>query len=216
MNILRTVKCSVCKRKLEAKQMMRTGLSWWCSSECGTKLAMKLLKIKRDSYARVKKKENAAQKKAFNENDLKWQHNRTKITFNRVRVKQEKLWFLSRKINPFCISCKKENMDWACGHFKTTGSQGNLRYDEKNTYLQCNRYCNMGLSGNINGNKNTVGYTEGIKDRFGADKGNRIIRYCTNRTEVKKWTCEEVQAIREEYLLKEKKLNEELSKYEKI
>ena len=83
-------------------------------------------------------------------------------------------------------------MDWACGHFKTVSAQGNLRYDPINTYLQCNRYCNMGLSGNIEGNKNTHGYKKGLLKRFGEEEGLGIIEYCETHTEVKKWQCDEL------------------------
>ena len=104
-------------------------------------------------------------------------------------------------------------MDWACGHYKTVGSQGNLRFDEVNTYLQCNMYCNKNLSGNVSGNKNTIGYTKGIIHRFGEERGSEIIEYCETNTQTKIWTCEEVEAIRMDYLAKEKLLKIELQGY---
>ena len=95
-------------------------------------------------------------------------------------------------------------MDWCCGHFKTRGSQGNLRYDEKNTYLQCNKFCNMSLSGNINGNKTTRGYISGLFERFG-DGANSIIEYCETNTQTKKWTGQELEQMRKEFNLEIKK-----------
>ena len=99
-------------------------------------------------------------------------------------------------------------MDWCCGHFKTRGSQRELAYDEKNTYLQCNRYCNKGLSGNINGNKTTRGYLQGLRDRFGEREAQGIIEYCEQKR-VKKWTCEELIEMR-------KKFNAEIRRLEKL
>ena len=86
-------------------------------------------------------------------------------------------------------------MDWCCGHLKTVASQGWLRYDETNTYLQCNRYCNKALSGNISGNKKTRGYLVGLEERFGEVRALKIINYCeTDR--VRSWSCEELSEMR--------------------
>ncbi|HHZ71388.1 MAG TPA: hypothetical protein EYN54_14170 [Methylococcaceae bacterium] len=145
-------------------------------------------------------------KKTFRLSDTKLQHDLTQPVFNKLRVLQEKKWFTDRGLEPQCISCGKENMDWCCGHFKSRGAQGNLRYDEKNTYLQCNRYCNMALSGNIAGNKTTRGYAAGLLVRFG-EASKDIIEYCESSTAVKKWTGEELQAMRKEFNLQIKELN---------
>ena len=87
-------------------------------------------------------------------------------------------------------------MDFCCGHLKSRGAQGNLRYDVNNTFLQCNRYCNMALSGNIEGNKNTRGYKVGLVERFGEEEAKRILDYCEGNTQVKKWTGSELQELR--------------------
>lgn len=132
----------------------------------------------------------------FNRNDIPWQHKQTQPAFNRMRVLEELKWFSDRGLNPTCISCGKENMDWCCGHLKTVGAQSNLRYDRKNTKLQCNRYCNMGLSGNIDGNKTTRGYKQGLLERFGKEEGQSIIDYCETNTAPHKWTCDELESMR--------------------
>ena len=87
-------------------------------------------------------------------------------------------------------------MDWCCGHYKTVGAQGVLRYDPKNTMLQCNRYCNMGLSGNISGTKTTIGYTKGLAHRLGDDEALWVLDYLGVTTETKKWTPDELELIR--------------------
>lgn len=150
-------------------------------------------------------KVHAVKKKAFKLSDTKLQHDLTQKSFNKLRVLQEKKWFKDNNQAPTCISCGKENMDWCCGHFKSRGAQGNLRYDEKNTYLQCNRYCNMALSGNIAGNKTTRGYAAGLFVRFG-EAAQGIIDYCESNTAVKKWTGEELQQMRKEFNLQIKLL----------
>jgi hypothetical protein len=97
-------------------------------------------------------------------------------------------------------------MDWCCGHYKTVGAQSGLRYDRQNTFLQCNRYCNKGLSGNIAGNKNTRGYTQGLADRFGQAEADKIIEYCEARTAPVKWDWQELEAWRKEWNIKYREL----------
>lgn len=166
------------------------------------KASKKEVKIKE----RVEKVKDKKRKDEFYANDVKYQHKLTQPIFNKMRVLEEKLWFKDNGLEPACISCGKPNMDWCCGHFKTRGSQGNLRYDRINTYLQCNRYCNMGLSGNINGNKTTRGYIKGLFERFGDDKANEIYDYCISNTQVKKWTGQELIDLRKGFSKKIKEL----------
>jgi len=162
-----------------------------CSPTCA-------IEFNRQKDIKKSRKFNAAKRKEFNEKDLTWQHNLTKLSFNKLRKLQEFEWFEIRGLEPECISCKKTKMDWCCGHLKTVGSQGALRYSEINTYLQCNRYCNSSLSGNINGNKNTRGYLKGLEDRFGKEKAEKIIDYCS-KDRVKIWTCDELMDMRKQF-----------------
>jgi hypothetical protein len=154
------------------------------------------------------RKENKKKLMQSNRENLSWQHDRTQAAFNKMRVLQEKLWFKERGLEPECISCGKQNMDWCCGHLKTRGSQRELAYDERNTYLQCNRYCNKGLSGNINGNKTTRGYLQGLRDRFGDECADEIIAYL-ERKRVKKWSWQELEEMR-------KRFNAEIRRLEKL
>lgn len=182
----------------------------WCKNEfipfsstaktCTYQCALKLVEAEKEKKSKLHKskeiKRVRKQLKELDRKDLKWQHKQTKTSFNKMRVLQEKLWFKERGLEPCCISCAKTNMDWCCGHFKTVGSSGGLRYDPINTYLQCNRNCNMGLSGNINGNNKSRGYLKGLADRFGEDKAKEIIDYCESNQQPKKWTWQEIEEIR--------------------
>lgn len=156
-------------------------------------LACVAAKVKRERVAsdnkafKAKKAADRAWKKRAKEKDVAYQHALTTTTFNRMRVLEEKIWFMDRGIQPYCISCLKPDMDWSCGHFKTVGSQGNLRYDRMNTFLQCNYACNRSLSGNIDGNKASIGYKAGLVFRFGEEEGQRIIDYCETHTDKVKW-----------------------------
>ena len=181
-------KCKICKTKFEPRFFLQKAcFDPACLAEWS--------KTDREVKADKKFKEK---KKSFNLSDVKKQHELTQKAFNKLRVLQEKKWFADKGLEPECISCGKKNMDWCCGHFKTRGSQGNLRYDEKNSYLQCNRYCNMALSGNINGNKTTRGYITGLFIRFG-DSAQGIIDYCETETAPRKFTGIELEEMRKEF-----------------
>jgi len=146
----------------------------------------------------VKKKVDKAFKQKVKIETVKYQHGLTQTVFNRMRVLEEKEWFRAMGIEPYCISCQKTDMDWCNGHLKTVGSQGNLRYDRMNTYLQCNWACNMNLSGNIEGNKTSIGYKQGLIFRFGEEEGQTILDYCETHTEKADWYWEDLKNFRAE------------------
>ena len=185
-------KCSFC-RAPDAKLKPTGKFSFFCNLECFQKKGVKLLKkvgIDRSKAARKDLKE-------FNRVDVAWQHKTCQPVFNRSRVLEELQWFDEQGIEPYCISCGKTKMDWCCGHYKTVGSARVIRYDRVNTYLQCNRYCNKALSGNIEGNKTTHGYKQGLLSRFGKSKGQEIMDYCAKKQhEKRKWTWQEVEQIK--------------------
>lgn len=189
------MKCKICRDKFKPKYFLQKAcFNPVCLAEWS--------KIDREKKADIKFK---VKKKEFNLNDIPYQHDLTQKVYNKLRVLEEKEWFESRGLEPECISCGKTNMDWCCGHLKTRGSQKNLAYDKNNTFLQCNRYCNKGLSGNINGNKTTRGYLVGLEVRFGKNEAQRIIDYCETNTKVKKWKGKELEQMRKEFNIEIKK-----------
>lgn len=216
--------CNLMKRT-EFKRKVKPISSYKCKNSCGQQAKLKAGEFRFCSYdcatefaqAKVVKKVKADNKKKkddYYKSDLPSQHTKTQKVFNRVRKKQEYLRFAESGIEPECMSCGKTKMDWCCGHYKTVGSSKALRYDEINTYLQCNNYCNRNLSGNIAGNATTRGYTQGLLDQFGKEDGQTIIDYCNrHQSDIKKWTCEEVEAIRKHYLNLEKELDKLLENY---
>ena len=191
-------RCKICRDKFEAKYFLQKAC---LKPSCLAEWSKKDREDKADKAHKVKKKE-------FNLKDTTYQHSLTQPVFNRLRVLEELKWFKSKGLEPECISCGKQNMDWCCGHFKTRGAQGNIRYDRKNTFLQCNRYCNKGLSGNIYGDKNTRGYIKGLSDRFGDDKAKEIIDYCETNTAPRKFTGEELEEMRKGFNREIKKIKD--------
>lgn len=193
-------KCRYCKTKFEA----------FNSTErfCGIPHAMAWLAtpegVEASKKAKSKKVEREAKsarkaKSDLNRRTKSWQLERTQNAFNKMRRLQELKWFKDRGLEPECISCQVRltSKNWCCGHYVTVGASANLRFEEKNTYFQCNRNCNEKLSGNIKGNRHSRGYEQGLRDRFGEEKGNEIIAWCEeNQHKVKRFTCDELERMR--------------------
>jgi len=195
-------RCTGCKNYYPANSMIIVPAGKFHEKDCLIQYGMKNTDKVIQSAKAHKKEVNAKEKAKHYANDLPRQKKLTQEVFNKLRKLQEYKWFADRGLDPECISCGKKNMDWCCGHFKTVGSQGSLRYDVKNTYLQCNMYCNKSLAGNINGNKTTRGYIAGLVERFGEEEASKIIQYC-EKDRIKKWSCEELIEMR-------KKMNVEI------
>lgn len=96
-----------------------------------------------------------------------------------------------------CISCgTKECNLWVAGHYRTTKAAPQLRFNEDNVSLQCGWYCNVNNSGNI------VPYRIELIKRIGLERVELL--ECSNET--KRYTKEELIAIKNEYKLKLKEL----------
>ena len=193
-------KCRVCTTKFPVdlpKQLV-----------CGPTCALALNVLNREKEYN---KETKRLRTAFDNKDLPHQLALTQKVFNRMRVLQELKWFHDRGLEPECISCGKPlgGDQWCCGHFKTVGAQANLRFDEHNTKLQHNKNCNMHLSGDVGGTKNTRGYKKGLLIRFGSDEGEWIIDYCEVHNEVKKWDCDELIEMRKGFAKRVRELENE-------
>jgi len=184
-------KCRHCKARFEPFNSTQTACSAPCALAIGKKVAEK--------KAKQKARQAKAERREFNRRDTGWQHKQCQRVFNRMRVLEEFQWFRDRGMEPECISCGKTHMDWCCGHFKTRGAQSGLRYDRNNTFLQCNKRCNEALSGNIEGDKTTRGYKQGLIDRFGQAEADRIMEYCDSRTAPVKWDWQEMEQWRKDW-----------------
>lgn len=60
-------------------------------------------------------------------------------------------WIRLRDQNEPCISCgtKSQNIQYAAGHYYPMGNYSFLRFHEWNVHKQCNKKCNMMMSGNL-------------------------------------------------------------------
>ena len=191
---LKQKRCAVCRELYTPKRIGLKITKVCLNAACVLDWAQGVRAKEADKAARARKVE-------FYKSDLPKQLELCQKTFNKLRRLQEFKWFADRGLEPTCISCgKPKGGDIFCaGHFKTRGAQSGLRFDPKNVYLQHNRRCNSDLSGDIYGTKTTHGYLQGLRNRFGDEEAQKIIDYCETNTEVKKWTCEELIAMRKEW-----------------
>lgn len=98
--------------------------------------------------------------------------------------------------NP-CISCGTPvTNEWCAGHYRTRGAAGHLRYNEQNVHRQCNRYCNQELSGNI------INYRPRLIEKIGVE----AVEALENDNSAKKWTRDELEAMRASYRKRTKEL----------
>ena len=102
-----------------------------------------------------------------------------------------------------CICCGRASTGvsglgahgWDCGHYRSVGSAPHLRFDERNAHRQlvvCNRY----------GAGRAVDYRIGLIQRIGVAAVESLEADVTPR----KWTIDDLKAIRAEYRVKLKEL----------
>lgn len=196
------LKCKYCKKLEKREKITKTPYGKFCTKDHAYLFAQdklnkdkvrKLTKLKQ-----VRSREIKVNRKAFtelNRKTLKWQHKKTQPVFNKLRRLQELKWFIDRDLEPTCISCQKTlgNDQWCNGHFKTVGSNGRLRYDFKNSYLQHNHNCNKHKSGDIDG------YKKGLVLRFGEKEALEIIGYCESNNSPIKRSWQDIEDLRVEF-----------------
>lgn len=102
-----------------------------------------------------------------------------------------------------CISCNSLPSDhdlitgsrWDAGHYRSVGACPELRFEPLNIHRQCVK-CNRNLSGNA------VEYRIRLVLRIGADK----VAWLEGPHEPRKYTVEEIKAIKAEYRAKTREL----------
>lgn len=151
-----------------------------CGVECATAYAKKRSQRLRQKAEKHHKQEIRAQRSKFKANDLPRQKALTQTAVNRL------VNLLDMGKN--CISSNKPlpiGKPRNASHFKSVGSNSFLRYSLLNIHsarVHDNKY----RSGNIEG------YRKGLLDRY----GQWILDYLDNAPRVKKWTADELLALR--------------------
>ena len=81
------------------------------------------------------------------------------IVFNKYIRERDK--------DELCISCKQKPKKENAGHFYNANNHWNVRFDEDNVHLQCER-CNSFLSGNL------LEYRTNLLTKIGAERFNQL------------------------------------------
>lgn len=95
-----------------------------------------------------------------------------------------------------CISCGITYGRWNAGHYRSVGSNPALRFEPLNNHKQCVQ-CNQSKSGNA------VEYRIGLIARIGQE----AVEWLEGPHEPKKYTVDDLKAIKAEYTRKAKELD---------
>jgi len=172
-------KCRVCPAEFIPVNSLQKACSVDCALEIGRKAAAKVeRKLLRDRKAML----------------------RTRSEWMRLAQIAYNGYIRERDRDLPCISCgdftpMTRGGDYDCGHYRSVGANPELRFEELNAHKQCKR-CNAHLSGNI------VNYRIGLLMRIGEEK----VAWLEGPHEPKKYTIEDLKAIKVEYQKKRKNL----------
>ena len=172
----------------------------WCCPEHGAIYAMDL---------RAKEKVKAEAKR------IKAKHEAEKADRKRLAEKKQQVKPLSyfikqaqQAFNEFiryrdreeaCISCGRQHEgQYHAGHFRTTGANPELRFNEDNVHKQC-APCNNHLSGNL------IAYRPALIAKIGQARFDALM----GPHEMPKWKREDYIRIRDEYRAKLKAMKQE-------
>ena len=88
-----------------------------------------------------------------------------------------------------CISCGRfHSGKYDAGHYRTTGANPELRFNEDNCHRQCVP-CNQHLSGNL------INYRINLIEKIGIERVERL----EGPHKLPNWTIEQIQEIRKHY-----------------
>lgn len=166
---------------------------WWCSPECGAKLALaKLAKARAKKAKQERAESRTAKQKLKTRRD--WMAEAQKAFNAYVRARDEGL--------P-CISCGvSQAAQWDAGHFRSVGAAAHLRFNEDNVHRQCSRPCNKDKSGNL------LNYRRGLIERIGLAR----VEALENDNSTARLSIDDIKAIKEKYVAKKRRLEKARSR----
>ena len=185
----RPKKCSVktCRASFVPRQSFQT----WCSPDCAVVIARGKQEKKRKAMATIERRE------------IKVRKEKLKTRSDHMREAQQAFnefirWRDQLAGHP-CISSGKP-LDWSgnavdAGHYRSVGSAPHLRFDERNCHAQ-SKQDNRFLSGNA------VDYRIGLIARIGQEAVDAL----ESDQSVRKYTVDEIKAIKADYRAKTREL----------
>lgn len=160
--------CKQCKHTFETQRPMQSV----CSPVCGIALAAM-------ERAKTERKEIRAAKERI----------KTKAEHAREAQQAMNQWIRLRDADKPCISCGRHHGgQYHAGHYRTVGSNPELRFEPLNIHKQC-APCNNHKSGDI------VNYRISLVARI----GQAAVAWLEGPHEPKRYTIEHLQAIKAKY-----------------
>jgi len=102
-----------------------------------------------------------------------------------------------------CISCGTRNplIQYCAGHYFTVGGHPELRFEELNVHKQCNKNCNMELSGNI------AAYRVNLVKKI----GEPLMAWLEGPHQAKNYIIEDIKMLKAEFNARALKLEKEFN-----
>lgn len=167
---LRQKACAVCKGPFVPFQSMQIVCSPGCARRVPILARKRLIAEKRRDRARLEAMKPLSH-------------------WTRLAQEQFNAWIRARDVALPCISCGRLHGGKVnAGHYLSTGARPELRFDEQNVHKQCEP-CNTSLAGNL------ILYRIELLRRIGPAAVERL----EGPHEPKKYTREQLQAIRDDY-----------------
>lgn len=179
---MKTKVCKVCKAEYEPQKMGQKV----CSPECALSLAISE-RGKAEKVAKVKEKRADKVKRDKLKSRSEWAREAQTAFNSFIRARDDDL--------P-CISCGRHHTgQYHAGHYLSVGARPELRFVELNVHKQCSP-CNTHLSGNA------VLYRIALINKI----GTAGVDWLEGPHEPKRYTIDDLKAIKHEYAAKAKEL----------
>ena len=177
--------CRVCRQPFEPRLPMQVV----CGIDCARSLAISV-------RGKAEKQATTKQRKADRERKEK-----LKSRSELAREAQQALnaWVRLRDADKPCISCGRHHEgQYHAGHYLSVGARPELRYEPLNVWKQC-APCNTHLSGNA------VLFRQALVREIGLER----VEWLEGPHPAKKYTADELRAIKAEYAAKARELKRE-------
>lgn len=179
MNQLKRKKCRICGDQFVPFRPLQQVCGHMCAIELAQKnRAKKERQETREAKERIKSRGDYARE--------------AQIAFN--------AYIRARDKGKGCISCGIQTGKENAGHYRSVGSCPELRFEESNVHLQCER-CNTYLHGNL------INYRIHLIERIGINK----VVWIEGPHEPKKYTIDDLREIKKLYKRKLKEIKNEPS-----
>lgn len=196
MQSLRRRRCKICREWFIPRQSFQN----WCSPEHGFELSeQRRSKDREKALAKLKKENQKKEREAKDKLKARKLAVKPLSYFTKQAQTAFNAFIRERDKDEPCISCGRfHEGQYHAGHYRTTGANPELRFDEDNVHKQC-APCNNHLSGNIEN------YTPRLIEKIGQERFDRLM----GSHELPKWKREDYERIRDHYRAKLKELKDE-------